>query len=157
MTVPTSEVVEALVRASRRLRHASVRDLAPLGLTPAQERALRVVARAGSDGIRMGELAGRMSVVPRSATGVVDGLEEAGLVERVPDPASRRSVLVRLTPGGRRVQDDMAAARLSAAEDLLGALDDEERAQLASLLGKIAGDGCPPGHHREHEPPRTGQ
>ena len=44
----------------------TVRDLAPLGLTPAQERALRVVARSGPDGIRMGELAGLMSVVPRS-------------------------------------------------------------------------------------------
>lgn len=152
MTTPTAEVAEALVRAARRLRHASVHDLAPLGLTPGQERALRLVARSGPDGLRMGELATRMGVVPRSATGAVDGLEQAGLVERVPDPASRRSVLVRLTTAGSRIQRNLADARVSAAADLLGVLDTDELGQLAALLNRVAGPDPRPGYHTPSGP-----
>lgn len=147
MTPPTSEVAEALVRAARRLRHASIRELAPLGLTPGQERALRLVARSGPDGLRMGELAARMGVVPRSATGTVDGLEQAGLIERIPDPTSRRSVLVRLTTAGRGIQRELSDARVSAAADLLGVLDTDELGQLAALLNRVAGPDPRPGHH----------
>src|SRR6478672_2526073 len=104
---PTGAVLDGLLGATRRLRAASRRGLAPLGLTPFQERAVRVLTRSDPDGIRMGELAERLGVVPRSATGVVDDLESAGLVRRAPDPSSRRSVLVALTDQGRRLQDDL--------------------------------------------------
>ena len=36
-------------------------------------------------------------------TRLVDRLERSGLAERLPNPADRRSVLVRATPAGRRV------------------------------------------------------
>jgi DNA-binding MarR family transcriptional regulator len=39
-------------------------------------------------------------------TGLVDTLERAGLVARVPDPQDRRSVLVRITPSGRTWLDE---------------------------------------------------
>jgi DNA-binding MarR family transcriptional regulator len=36
-----------------------------------------------------------------TATRVIANLEEAGLIERVPDPADARSTKLRLTPAGR--------------------------------------------------------
>ena len=75
-------------------------SIAPLDLTPAQSRALRIIYKSEQP-IRMGELAATLGVVPRSATGLVDALESAGLVERSVDPANRRAVLVRLTERGR--------------------------------------------------------
>jgi len=136
----TGTVVESLQEASRRLRHASVRCLAPHGITPAQARALRTILRAGPNGLRMGELADLMGIVPRSATGLVDGLESAGVVERMPDPESRRSVVVIVTQRGSDLQSRIAEARLEAAEELLAPLDDAERRALADLLRRLVGD-----------------
>ena len=80
-----AQLAELLACASWRLRRAVAEELAPLGLTFAQARALRLLARAGEP-VRMGELAARLEVVPRSATSMVDALEAAGLVERAGRP-----------------------------------------------------------------------
>ena len=151
---PTGAVLDGLFGATRRLRAASARALAPLGLTPFQERAVRVVTRSDPDGIRMGELADRLGVVPRSATGVVDDLEAAGLVRRTPDPISRRSVLVSLTDQGQLLQDDLRSARRAAGEELLAPLDSDQRRSLADLLAALLADDSP-GGHRHRPPPKT--
>ena len=60
-----SPLAEALTRASWRLRRASVKELSPLGLTFGQSRVLRILARHGEP-MRMGDLAARFEVAPRS-------------------------------------------------------------------------------------------
>src|SRR5262244_3533693 len=77
----TAQLADALMHVAKRIRGCWMHQLAPLGLTPGQGRALGVIVRAG-DGIRMADLAGKLDIVPRSATSVVDGLEEHGLVLR---------------------------------------------------------------------------
>ena len=49
----------------------------------------------------LGDLADDLESTPRNITGLVDHLERDGLVERIPDPADRRSVHARLTAKGR--------------------------------------------------------
>jgi DNA-binding MarR family transcriptional regulator len=137
MSITTAELVERLMRSAHRLRRASMKSLAPLGLTPAQERMLRSVSR-GDGPWRMGELAARMGIVPRSATSLVDALEQAGLVQRVVDPENRRAILVSLTEQGKSVQRSMSQARAEAGEQLFAQLDDRERVLLAELLDKVA-------------------
>ncbi|KAA0024685.1 MarR family winged helix-turn-helix transcriptional regulator [Antrihabitans cavernicola] len=136
MAVSTGELAEKLMRTTHRLRRASMKSLAPLGLTPAQERMLRLVARS-TEHARMGELADRMGIVPRSATSLVAALQDAGLVERATDPDNRRSVLVALTEQGSAVQQGMAKARASAGEEMFAALTEAERVELARLLDKV--------------------
>ncbi|MET3808076.1 DNA-binding MarR family transcriptional regulator [Nakamurella sp. UYEF19] len=135
--VSNAELVERLMRSAHRLRRSSMKTLAPLGLTPAQERMLRLVSR-GDAPWRMGELAARMGIVPRSATSLVDALEQTGLVLRAIDPDNRRSILVTLTDRGKDVQREMSQARAEAGEQLFAQLDDSERALLAELLDKVA-------------------
>jgi len=55
---------------------------------------------AGDAGVGIGELARAAGVTPRNVTGLVDTLERAGYVERVPDQRDRRSVQARITPAG---------------------------------------------------------
>jgi DNA-binding MarR family transcriptional regulator len=136
-SITTAELVERLMRSAHRLRRASMKSLAPLGLTPAQERMLRLVSR-GDGPWRMGELASRMGIVPRSATSLVDALEQADLVQRAIDPDNRRAIQVSLTDHGRSVQREMSHARAAAGEQLFAQLDEHERAQLAELLDKVA-------------------
>ncbi|MTD14520.1 MarR family transcriptional regulator [Nakamurella sp. YIM 132087] len=138
MTAPDRlALVDRLAGTAHRMRRASQQALSPLGLTPAQERVLRFVARRDGEA-RMGEIADRMGIVPRSATGLVGALEEAGLVHRSIDPANRRSILVALTDAGREVQQRMGQARSDAAAAILAPLSDAELDQLSRLLDKIA-------------------
>jgi DNA-binding MarR family transcriptional regulator len=134
------QLADLLHGLTRRLRRAQMDRLAPLGLTPAQERALRVIAR-GTEPLRMTELAQRLGIVPRSVTTVVDALEEAGLVRREPDPRNRRAILLRLTPAGDAVREQLRESRRQAAEDLFAPLSGADRKTLGDLLSRLS----PPG------------
>jgi len=130
------QLADLLHRLMRRLRRSQAERLAPLGLTPAQERALRVISRS-DEPLRMTELADRLGIVPRSLTTVVDALEEAGLVRREIDPSNRRAILLRLTGQGTAVRDELREARRRAAEDLFAPLPDDDRELLANLLVRL--------------------
>ena len=69
-------------------------------ITPAQA---RIAARIGPQGTRVAELAEQARVTKQSAGFLVDQLEAAGYVERVPDPTDRRARLVRLHSRADRV------------------------------------------------------
>ena len=129
------QLADLLHGLTRRLRRSQTDGLAPLGLTPAQGRALRIIARSqDEEPLRMTELADRLGIVPRSVTTVVDALEEAGLVRREVDPRNRRAILLRLTERGAAVRDDLREARRRAAEDLFAPLSADDRETLAGLL-----------------------
>ena len=67
-------------------------------ITPAQ---MRVFQRIGPNGTRLGELAEQAQVTKQTAGFLVDQLELAGYVQRVPDPADARARLVRIAERGR--------------------------------------------------------
>jgi DNA-binding MarR family transcriptional regulator len=131
-----SPLAEALTRASWRLRRASVKELSPLGLTFAQSRVLRILARHGEP-MRMGDLAARFEVAPRSATSMVDSLEALGLVGRQADPTDRRSVLVGLTPDGLALMDRIGELRRASAHALFVRLTPAQQQQLLDLLSVL--------------------
>jgi DNA-binding MarR family transcriptional regulator len=73
------------------------------GITDITLAQARVAARIGPHGTRVSDLAEQARVTKQSAGFLVEQLEAAGYVERVPDPADRRARLVRLTPRADRV------------------------------------------------------
>lgn len=138
----TPELAELFTHTARRLRRGSAAQLAPLGITYGQARALRLVGEAGRP-LRMAELASQLEVVPRSVTTMVDALETAGLVARAPDPADRRSVLVSTTLAGHRLLQRLERARRDSAEEVFGRLGAGQRADLARLLASLCeAGGC---------------
>ena len=70
----------------------------------------------------------------------LDRLEEAGLIERRPDPADRRGTLVRLTRRGKSVIDRAVEAHVANEERLLGPLGAADRRALDALLRKLLSD-----------------
>src|SRR3954471_3420478 len=94
----TADLGDLLMRAARTLRRRWRSVLAPWDLSRHQARALAVVGTR--DGVRLGALPEALHVAPRSATEVADGLQARGLVERTPDPAGRRAVILRPTGEG---------------------------------------------------------
>ena len=130
------QLADLLHRLTRRLRRGQAEWLAPLGLTPAQERAMRIIAR-NDEPLRMTELADRLGIVPRSLTTVIDALHQAGLVRREVDPRNRRAILLHLTDRGTAVRDELREGRRRAADDLFAPLPDADREALGGLLARL--------------------
>lgn len=125
---------ELLLGAARALRRRWARGLGH-DLAPHDARALRVIGHGGPT--RLGVVAEHLRIAPRSATDVVDRLEDRGLVRRAADPSDRRATTVELTTEGEAVLADVEAARREDAAAFFGALSDRERDSLAAILGKL--------------------
>src|SRR3954451_13328371 len=132
----TAALGDLLMRAARTLRRRFGTVLAPWDLSPHQARALRVVC--AGDGVRLSALAEALRIAPRSATEVADGLQERGLVERSPDPSDRRAVVLRAPAEGRRVHEEIGAARTADSAELYARLSEADRATLARILRSLA-------------------
>jgi DNA-binding MarR family transcriptional regulator len=71
-------------------------------------------------------------------TGIVDGLEERGYVERQPYATDRRVKVVAITPLGEKAKA-RALERLYEPPPSLNELTPAEQAQLRDLLAKVRG------------------
>jgi len=90
--------VLAVVRTSRRLRQEAAAGEAG-ELTPTATSALVAVERHGP--LTPSELADVERIKRPTATRILRGLEEAGLVDRAPDPEDGRSALLSVNRAGR--------------------------------------------------------
>jgi DNA-binding MarR family transcriptional regulator len=84
------------------------------------------------------ELAKQLGVDRTVMVYLVDDLERAGLVERLPDPSDRRSRLIRSTPAGVERLKAIDEAAAAAEEELLSPLTETERTLLRDMLRRIA-------------------
>lgn len=132
-----AEVADLLHAVARKVRRRANADLGPLGLTAGPARALRALGRAGGP-VRMGVVAERLGIAPRSATDAVDHLVGRGLAERAPDPDDGRAVVVGLTEEGRRLLRRIDEGRHRALADLASDLSPADLARLRDLLRRLA-------------------
>ncbi|EME23213.1 MarR family winged helix-turn-helix transcriptional regulator [Rhodococcus triatomae] len=138
MTADRRDTLRDLVMSTARgLRRRWVDALQPWQLSPHEYRALHVVGHSADDAPRLGDVAKALRIAPRSATEVVDRLQDRGLVERIPDAQDRRATCIRLTTDGRRTLHELQEAREADADDYFAALDDEDRAALRRILERL--------------------
>ncbi|MEE4025586.1 MarR family transcriptional regulator [Gordonia sp. PKS22-38] len=98
--------------------------------TAAQASALAVLLDHGP--MRIGELAERESIRMPTASNLIDGLSKNGLVERKPDPADRRAVVVGLTDRGHDLLTQVRGRRDRILTAALSDLDEADRAALTA-------------------------
>jgi DNA-binding MarR family transcriptional regulator len=85
----------------------------------------------------MQQLARLLELDKSSVTGLVDRAERRGLVARVPSPADKRAVLVRLTDDGRALVSAAAGLFATDVTAMLGHLAARDRAALARLVSQL--------------------
>ena len=97
----------------------------------------RVAARIGPDGTRLTELAAAAQVTKQTAGFLVDQLERAGYVERVPDPRDARARLVRLAPRGLEVQELAREVEAEIRAEWEAHLGAEDYAHLEATMARL--------------------
>ena len=130
-------VVPALVRSSFLIERVYAESARQHGITP-QQGVLMCVLMAGELG--MTDLGATLGLAKSSLTGLVNRTEANGFVARSTDPADTRAVTVRLTAAGDAVVQKFYTETCRRVDDLARGLSAEDRAALASLLGRVVVD-----------------
>ena len=134
------ELVESTVFLLKRLGFAAKdRSLAAyedLGLHPYHHAVLLVLDEGSRE--TQGSIADALGYDRGQLVGLLDELEEKGLLQRRRDPNDRRRHLVTLTPEGTKTLRRLRALAREVEDDFLSPLDGEERAALHALLLRLA-------------------
>ncbi len=123
----------AITRTARRLRQQSNPELGPASLS-----ALASVERAGP--LTPSELAELERIQRPTATRLLAGLTEKGLISRAPDPSDGRSSIVTATAEGRALLKDLRKRKNAYLARRMRALSDDDVATLdraAEILERV--------------------
>lgn len=101
--MPPGSVGILLFVANRALEQRAFDAVVEAGFTDITLAQARVAARISPQGSRVTDLAEQARVTKQSAAFLVEQLEAAGYVQRVPDRTDGRARLVQLTPRARRL------------------------------------------------------
>jgi len=128
-----------LDQLARRMRLRGESALRPLGLRPRHLVTLSVLQEQGE--VTQQALAASLQLDSTNVVGVLNELESDGLVTRRRDANDRRRHIVELTEAGRERLAQAEFALAAVEDDVLRALDPDQRRQLAELL-HVAAAGC---------------
>jgi DNA-binding MarR family transcriptional regulator len=132
------EVFSRITRLARHLDRARRAAFAEHGLEGWEFDVLAALRRAGPPyELSPGQLLTQTMVTSGTTTNRVDRLERRRLVARAPDQQDRRGVRVKLTAQGKELVDAAMAGLLSREQQLLAALDPDQRDALAGLLRRL--------------------
>jgi len=153
--VDVSTTIETKVRTGRRHDDPSVDEVLE-GLAPMMAYQRRSMMRMWQDRslsklnlhvlmlldhhgpLPMSRLAALVDVSVSNMTGIVDRLEEHGMVERVRDDRDRRLVVVRATPIGVSRCEEVEGLRRAHLRRLIGTLDGRDRAVVLKAAQVLA-------------------
>ncbi len=128
------EVVGRVSRLSRILDRRLTENFARFGIESWMYDVMATLRRNGAPyELTAGDLVRQSMVTTGAITNRIDRLEERGLVERRSE-ADRRKVIVRLTPKGVALVDEVIHAHVEFEHELLASLTPRQRADLAGLL-----------------------
>jgi DNA-binding MarR family transcriptional regulator len=109
--------------------------LEPVGIDPREFLLMRFVA--ASEGQSQQALAERLTVPASRMVALVDHLEDAGFLERRPDPEDRRVRGLHLTRKGRGALERASKVAIDYETRLCAGINREEREMLIDLLQKL--------------------
>jgi len=107
------------------------------GLTPSQARV--IFALGGTEGRTCKDIGDVTLITKGTLTGVIDRLEEKGLVERWSVQGDGRKTIVALTRRGERIYDREFPRHVEFLKEKFGKLGAGDRKKATDLLHKIRG------------------
>lgn len=126
-----------LARCRNLMMREMRRSVERWNLTLPQFDVLAELARAPEQGFTFVELSRLLLVTSGNLTGIIDRLEDYGLVKREAEATDRRVTRMKLTPVGRRKIDDILPLHAADVSQVLSVLPPERLSLLNDLLGEL--------------------
>lgn len=120
---------------SRQWRRAVDERLQPFGLTEATWLPLLHIAR--NEPLRQKDLAEVVGIECSTLVRLIDALDNAGLINRVPDGDDRRAKLLSLTPSGRVLVEKVETATNIIRQQIFEGIGDEELTIALNVIDRI--------------------
>ncbi|HEY9767150.1 MAG TPA: MarR family winged helix-turn-helix transcriptional regulator [Coleofasciculaceae cyanobacterium] len=109
-------------------------QLEPLGLTPFHWVVLCCLW--SEDGLATSAIGGKLQQVGGTLTGVLDRMEDRGLIRRERDRTDRRMVRIWLTDTGKELETVLPPMALDLRERVLTGFSNNERKQFSQLIDR---------------------
>lgn len=134
----TDEQLESLMAASRALVGLAVLSISELDvrMTLTQFRAVVLLRDAGT--LKANQLARKLGTSASSVTRLCDLLEAEGLIRRIPNPQSRREVLIQASRKGERLVRRVMDRRRLDLRRILSTIDVADRSAVVSTMEQFA-------------------
>ena len=127
-------VVGRVSRLARLIDRRLAQNFAQFGIEAWMYDVLATLRRSGDPyELTAGDLVRQTMVTTGAITNRIDRLEERGFVERA-GATDRRKVIVRLTPRGLALVDEVVQPHMATEREILAALSPRQRRELADLL-----------------------
>jgi DNA-binding MarR family transcriptional regulator len=140
-------LIDELARLMARQRGDYVSGLCRSGVSTTHLGVLMKLRMHGE--LSMTGIAERLDIGLPNVTGIVDRMEERGLVERFRDPDDRRVVHVRLTEAGRRIPEGMEGLQRGLLGRVVRELDDDTIERCLAVVREVETEaGEPPADPR---------
>ena len=139
-TTPASDAWRNVMTAYTRVSAVLAREMeAETSISLERYAILLMLAQSDNASLRPSDLADQIGLSRSATTRLIDRIESDGLVERRACDSDRRGTFVLLTPQGQEVFKNAGRVHLRGIDEHVGShLTDDELAELAALLGKLA-------------------
>ena len=143
---PEIRLTIALVLVGRRWRSLLDEKFRPLNQSSARMEALAAIINSPPLSAQV-DIAKRLRIEGPTLTRMLDSLEADGLVQRLPDPADRRTKQLKVTPAGEAALREMFGIADDLRNRLFEGYSDEQIDELNELCWGLVNkldDGLPP-------------
>jgi DNA-binding MarR family transcriptional regulator len=120
------------------LNQAFRRRIAHTGLTPDQFTALRTLLEGDPRGLIQRQLTQQMASDANTIAALLDRMEGADLVRRLPHESDRRASRITVSASGRTKFEEACAIAVDLQQEVLAALPPAARVNFLKSLGRVA-------------------
>ncbi|HBK52945.1 MAG TPA: MarR family transcriptional regulator [Syntrophomonas wolfei] len=125
-----------LTKAQQSVHQLFKAELIPHGVTPGQYSVLKCLWKDNGQTVK--QLAEHLYLDSSTVTGILDRMEQKGLIKKKADPKDRRALQVLLTEKGQALEEPLSQAILNANKKAVQQMNDKEYESLKELLHKLS-------------------
>lgn len=127
-----------LRRAWYGLNQTFRRRIAHTGVTPDQFTAMRSLREGDAQGMTQRDLTAAMSSDPNTVASLLERMETAGWIERIPHESDGRANRIRLLPSGRGQYEAVRDIAVALQSEVLSVLPEHERERFLEQLDHVS-------------------
>ena len=134
---PSSEVMLNLIYTYDVVASSTGKFLGQYGLAKSSFNILMNLRHGPPEGMQLHDLGELLLMTRANVTGLIDHLEEKGLVRRVVDATDRRARFARITKKGEALMDKLVPRHFRRIQKRLQTFSEDEKQTLVVLLKKL--------------------